>query len=68
MPEGYRGLVEAVRKGVQDAIKATIGATNAARIVQGDQFVDAASLRRVTSWLSQTCVMDDALFEIEGFW
>ena len=27
LPEGYRGLVEAVRRGVCDAIKATLGAT-----------------------------------------
>jgi hypothetical protein len=52
IPEGYRGLVGAVRRGIQDAIKATLGATNAAKVINGKGYVDSASLRRVTSWLS----------------
>lgn len=68
VPEGYRGMVEAVKRGIADCIKSVLGMTQSTKVYASEVVLDGGSLRKVAAWLANFNVIDDVGFDTESFW
>lgn len=68
VPEGYRGMVETVKKGVYEAIKTSVGQTQTQKITSGAINMDQQSIKRCSNWLTNLKVIDQLPFDVDNFW